>query len=64
MSEKYAFWVILRPKSDRCRRGEAEVPILNFKTTWSEFQNSSQTAAERGEAELRILDLKATWSEF
>ena len=44
MSEKYAFWVTLRPQSDRCRRGEAEVRILDFKTTWSEFQMPSQTA--------------------
>ena len=36
-SEKYASWVTLRPKWDCCRRGEAEVRILNFKTTWSEF---------------------------
>ena len=40
------------------------VCILNFKTTWSEFQRASQTAAERGEAELRILNSKTTWSEF
>ena len=46
MSEKYAFWVTLRPQSDRCRRGEAEVRILDFKTTWSEFQKASQTATE------------------
>ena len=46
MSEKYAFWVTLRPKSDPCRRGEAEVRILDFKTTWSEFQKASQTAIE------------------
>ena len=45
-------------------RGEAELRILNFKTTWSEFQKPSQTAAERGEAELRILNFKTTWSEF
>ena len=45
-------------------RGEAELRILDFKTTWSEFQKASQTAAERGEAELRILNFKTTWSEF
>ena len=45
-------------------RGEAELRILDFKTTWSEFQKTSQTAAERGEAELRILNFKTTWSEF
>ena len=33
MSEKYAFWVTLRPQSDRCRQGEAEVCILDFKNT-------------------------------
>ena len=43
-------------------RGKAELRILDFKTTWSEFQKASQTAAERGEAELRILDFKTTWS--
>ena len=64
MSEKYAFWVTLRPQSDCCRRGEAEVRILDFKTTWSEFQKPSQTAATRGEAELRLLYFKTTWSEF
>ena len=58
MSEKYAFWVTLRPQSDCCRRGEAKVRILDFKTTWSEFQKPYQTAAMRGEAELRIYNLK------
>ena len=32
----------------------AEVRILDFQTTLSEFQAQSQTAAARGEAELRI----------
>ena len=64
MSKKYAFWVTLRPRSDCCRRGEAEVRILNFKTTWSEFQRASQTATEWGKAKLGILDFKTTWSEF
>ena len=47
-------------------RGEAEVRILNFKTTWSEFHMPSQTAPAEagGEAELHILDFKTTWSEF
>ena len=49
-------------KSGCSRRGEAEGRIINFKTTWSEFQKASPTAAERGEAELRILDFKVTWS--
>ena len=39
MSEKYASWVTLRPQWDRCRRGEAEVRILDFQTTWSEFHH-------------------------
>ena len=43
-SEKCASWVTLTPQWDRCRRGEAEVRILDFKTTWSEFQKPSQTA--------------------
>ena len=46
MNEKYAFWVAHRPRSDRCRQGEAEVCIIDFKTTWSEFQKGSQTATE------------------
>ena len=43
-NKKYASWVTLRPQWDRCRQGEAKVRILNFKTTWSEFQMPSQTA--------------------
>ena len=45
MSEKYAFWVTLRTQSDHCSRGKAEVRIIDFKTTWSEFKKQSQTAA-------------------
>ena len=45
ISKKYVFWVTLRPQSDCCCRGEAEVRILDFKTTWSEFQKPCQTAA-------------------
>ena len=52
MSEKYAFWVTFRP------RGEAKLRILDFKTTWSEFQKASQTAVMRGKAELRLYNLK------
>ena len=40
-SEKYASWVTFRSQWDRCRQGEAKVRILNFKTTWSEFQMPS-----------------------
>ena len=61
MSEKYAFWVTLRPQSDHCCRGEAEVRILDFETTWSEFQKATQTATEQGKAELCILDFKTTY---
>ena len=46
ISEKYSFWVTLIPQSDRCYWGKAEVRILDFKTTWSEFQKASQTATE------------------
>ena len=62
MSEKYAFWVTLRPQSDSCRQGEAEVHIFDFKATWSEFQKASQTATEQGNAELGILNFKKTSS--
>ena len=55
MSEKYAFWITLRPQSDCCHPGKAEVRILEFKTTWSQFQKASQTATERGKTKLRIL---------
>ena len=58
MVEKYAYLVTLRPLSDRCRRGEAKVRILDFQTTWSEFQKESQTATKWGEAKLNILDFK------
>ena len=37
-SYKYASWVNLTPQSDYSRQGEAEVRILDFKTTWSEFK--------------------------
>merc|ERR1712223_1587631 len=49
---------VQRPSQTAAEQGEAEVRILNFKTTWSEFQKPSQTAATRGEAELRIYNLK------
>ena len=47
-SEKYASCVTLRPQCDCCHQGEAEVRILNFKITWSELQEASQTATEQG----------------
>ena len=43
-SEKYASWVTISPQWECCCRGEAEVRIIDFKTTWSEFQMPSQTA--------------------
>ena len=43
-SKKYASWVTIRPQWDCCCQGEAEVRIIDFKTTWSEFQMPSQTA--------------------
>ena len=46
------------------RQGKAEVHILNFETTWSEFQKPSPTAPTQGEAKLPILDFKTTWSQF
>ena len=64
MSEKYALWVIVRPKQDCCCQGEAKVCILDFKTTWSESQKECQTATEQGKAEQCIFDYKTTWSEF
>ena len=42
------------PSQTAAERGVAEMRILDFKTTWSEFQKPNQTAAMRGEAELRI----------
>ena len=38
-------------------RGKAKLHILNFKTTWAEFQRPSQTTAKRGEAEVRVIAL-------
>ena len=52
------------PSQTAAERGEAELRILDFKTTWSEFQKPSQTASEQGKAELRIFDFKTTQSEF
>ena len=51
---------ILKLSGGSAKRGEAELRILDFKTTWSEFQKPSQTATKRGEAELRILDFETT----
>ena len=64
MCQKYASWVTLRPQWDHCRQGEVKVHILNFITTWSEFQKVSQTATEQGKAEQCIFDFKTTWSEL
>ena len=53
-----------KPSQTAAERSEAELRILNFKTTWSEFQKPSQNAAEQGVAELRILNFKTTSSVF
>ena len=53
-----------KPSLTAAKRGEAELCILDFKTTWSEFQKSSQTAAEGVEAKICILNFETTWSEF
>ena len=45
-------------QSDAATQGKAELRILDFKTTWSEFQKPSQTATEQGEAQLCIFDFK------
>ena len=58
MNGQYAIWDTLRPQSDHCCQGKAEVRIFNFKTTWSEFQKASHTATEQCEAELCILEFK------
>ena len=63
-SEKYASWVNLTPQLDCSCRCEAEVRVLDFQTTLSEFNNPSQTDTEQGEAKLGILNFKTTWSEF
>ena len=60
MSEKYPCQVTLRPQLDHCRRGKAKVHILDFKTTWSEFQKASRTDTKGGNAELHILNFKET----
>ena len=39
-------------------RGEAKLRMLDFKTTWSEFQEPCQTAATQSKAELGIYNLK------
>ena len=44
LSENDASWATLRSQSDPCHQGEAEVSILNFETTWSEFQKPRKTA--------------------
>ena len=36
------------PSQTAAERGEAELRIFDFKTTWSEFQMASQTATEHG----------------
>ena len=47
------------PIQTATEQGEAELCILNFKTTKSEFQMPILTTAEQGKAKLHILNLKA-----
>ena len=49
-------------------QGNAELYILDFKTTWSELQKPCQTAAMQGQAKLSTYNLKKTsppqsWSQ-
>ena len=41
-------------------QGKAELRILNFKTTWSDFQKPCQTTAIQGKAEVGTYNLKKT----
>ena len=64
-SEKYAFLVTLRPQWDLCRRGEAKVRILDFKTTWSEFQIPSQNTLAKAKPRyvFRVSSPPQSWSK-
>ena len=62
--EKYASLVTLRPQWDRYRRGKAEVRILDFKTTWSEFQMPSQTAPAEAKPRCVYSNLKPHGQSF
>ena len=64
MNEKYAFWVTLRTHSDHCCWNKAEIRILDFKTTWSEFQKPSQTAASKAKPSCVYSILKPHGSDF
>ena len=46
------------PSQTAAEQGVAKLCILDFKTTWSEFQKTSQTATQQGKAKLRLLNLK------
>ena len=61
---KCASWVNLTPLLDRCCRGEAEVRILNFETTWSELQRPSQTTLAEAKPRCVYSILKPQWSEL
>ena len=55
-----------KPSQTATERGKAELRILDFKNTWSDFQNT--TAAEWSQAEPRLYNLKETspllsWSQ-
>ena len=60
--------MFLGSPSDHSQTATAKVRILDFKTTWSEFQKPYQTAAVQGKAELSIYNLKKisppqSWSQ-
>ena len=40
------------------KQGEVKPRILDYKTTWSEFQKPSQTAATQCKAKLHVYNLK------
>ena len=55
---------VQRPRQTAAEQVEAELRILDFKTTCSELQKPSRTANERGKADLCILNFKTKGSEF
>ena len=56
--------VTLTPQLDRCCRGKAEVRIIKFKTTWSEFQMPSQTTPAEGKPRYLYSILKPHGQSF
>ena len=46
------------PSQTTTEWGKAQLRILNFTTTWPQFQKPGQSAASEGKVELRIYNLK------